>query len=161
MGDESGAAVPSAKFWRLALLVILLGGFWVYLLPSDDGNYSTGAAVGPGAKMNHQDSQETAFTAQQMADAKELTRLFMERRSGVQGCYESALRYNSELAGTVELMVEVDGTGKLLLSKIEKNTLSDPAVGNCIMRRINQWKFPPSVSGNVAVIVPFHFKKAK
>ncbi len=74
----------------------------------------------------------------------------------VRRCYESELKNHPELQGLVEMSFEINASGKLNFSKVNKTTLNSPAVESCISSKMMDWQFPQPKGGvNVPVKYPF------
>ncbi|MFA6236294.1 MAG: AgmX/PglI C-terminal domain-containing protein [Bacteriovorax sp.] len=74
----------------------------------------------------------------------------------VRRCYEAELKNHPELQGLVEMSFEINPSGKLNFSKVNKTTLMSPPVESCISTKMMDWQFPQPKGGvNVAVKYPF------
>ncbi len=74
----------------------------------------------------------------------------------VRRCYESELKNHPDLQGLVEMSFEINATGKLNYSKVNKSTLNSPVVESCISTKMMDWQFPQPKGGvNVPVKYPF------
>ncbi len=74
----------------------------------------------------------------------------------VRRCYESELKNHPDLQGLVEMSFEINATGKLNYSKVNKTTLNSPPVESCISSKMMDWQFPQPKGGvNVPVKYPF------
>jgi TonB family protein len=53
----------------------------------------------------------------------------------------------------------INGKGIVAKAKVSNSSLPDPALGECIQRRLRTWQFPNPKGGvNVDVAYPFIFK---
>lgn len=76
--------------------------------------------------------------------------------SQVRRCYEAELKNRPELQGLVEMSFEINGSGRLNFSKVNKTTLESPPVESCITTKMMDWQFPlPKGGVNVSVKYPF------
>jgi len=74
----------------------------------------------------------------------------------VRRCYESELKNHPDLQGLVEMSFEINATGKLNFSKVNKTTLNNSIVETCISSKMMDWQFPQPKGGvNVPVKYPF------
>jgi hypothetical protein len=74
----------------------------------------------------------------------------------VRRCYESELKNHPDLQGLVEMSFEINASGKLNYSKVNKTTLNSPPVETCISSKMMDWQFPQPKGGvNVPVKYPF------
>jgi TonB family protein len=79
--------------------------------------------------------------------------------SEIRYCYETAMLRNSDVAGKLAISFAIGGKGLVTESSIKQSTLDDPRLDDCILRRLNTWKFPqPSGGVTVQVTYPFIFK---
>jgi hypothetical protein len=76
--------------------------------------------------------------------------------SQVRRCYETQLKFNSNLQGLVEVSFMINGTGKLDFSKVNRTTLKNPAAEKCITTKMMGWQFPKP-RGGVKVPVKYPF----
>lgn len=76
--------------------------------------------------------------------------------SQVRACYESGLKRNPGLGGQVTMAFEIGGAGDLNFAKVQKTSLDDGEVEQCISQRMMTWKFPKP-RGGVAVKVSYPF----
>lgn len=76
--------------------------------------------------------------------------------SQVRRCYEAELKNSPELQGLVEMSFEINASGRLNFSKVNKTTLNNTAVESCISTKMMDWQFPQPKGGvNVSVKYPF------
>ncbi len=76
--------------------------------------------------------------------------------SQVRACYETGLQRNPGLGGQVTMAFEISGSGDLNFAKVQKTSLDDGPVEQCISQRMMGWKFPKP-RGGVAVKVSYPF----
>ena len=76
--------------------------------------------------------------------------------SQVRACYETGLQRNPGLSGQVTMAFEIGGGGDLNFAKVQKTSLDDGPVEQCISQRMLAWKFPKP-RGGVAVKVSYPF----
>jgi hypothetical protein len=82
--------------------------------------------------------------------------------SQVRACYEQGLKRNPGLAGQVTMAFEVGGAGNLNFAHVDKSSLGDGLVEECISKRMLDWKFPQPRGGvNVKISYPFLLRAAK
>lgn len=74
----------------------------------------------------------------------------------VRHCYNQGLARDERLGGRVTIGFTIGSDGKTSKSIVEKSTLGDELVGNCIAKAVERWKFPkPQGDGPVVVSYPF------
>ena len=82
--------------------------------------------------------------------------------SQVRACYEQGLQKNAALVGQVLMNFEINGGGDLNFAKVDRSSLGDREVENCISNRMMTWKFPSPKGGvNVKVSYPFMLRPVK
>jgi hypothetical protein len=69
-------------------------------------------------------------------------------------CYESGLRTNPALAGTVTIKLVIAKDGSSRQGNIASTDLPDKAVAACILRGFSNLSFPQPESGEVVVVYP-------
>lgn len=86
-------------------------------------------------------------------------RVIGRNQSRVKYCYEKALQRNPNLGGKVTATFTVGPTGSVLRSNISASTMGDAGVEQCIVRVVQQMRFPPCAGGGTAdVTYPWLFK---
>ncbi|MEM6730351.1 MAG: AgmX/PglI C-terminal domain-containing protein, partial [Myxococcota bacterium] len=86
-------------------------------------------------------------------------RVISRSNSRVRFCYEKGLQRNPNLAGKVTAAWIVGPTGSVLRANISQSTMGDATVEQCIVRVVQQMKFPPCAGGGTAdVTYPWLFK---
>lgn len=74
----------------------------------------------------------------------------------VRHCYNQGLVRDDEMGGRVTIGFAIGSDGRASKPTVEKSTLSDELVGNCIAKAVKRWKFPkPQGDGPVMVSYPF------
>jgi hypothetical protein len=82
--------------------------------------------------------------------------------SQVRACYEQGLKRNSGLSGLVSMAFEINGGGAINYARVQKTSLGDKEVEDCISTRMLDWKFPQPRGGvNVKVNYPFSLRTAR
>ncbi|MGZ3721548.1 MAG: AgmX/PglI C-terminal domain-containing protein [Bdellovibrionales bacterium] len=82
--------------------------------------------------------------------------------SQVRACYETGLKKNPGLGGQVTMAFEIGGGGDLNFAKVQKTSLDNPEVEQCISTRMMGWKFPKPRGGvSVKVSYPFVLRSAQ
>jgi hypothetical protein len=88
----------------------------------------------------------------------EINKTVRKYLSQVKTCHDISLKNNPDVAGRVEIDVEIMD-GKVTMASVSKNTTGDSSVGSCIERKIKRWKFPATCS-DIAVF-PFALSPKK
>ncbi len=90
---------------------------------------------------------------------EEVGRVIHAHMKEVRYCYESSMVRASKVDGRVVLDFTINGRGVVAKVKVSNSSLPDPALGECIQRRLRTWQFPNPKGGvNVDVAYPFIFK---
>ncbi|MBS1961878.1 MAG: TonB family protein [Bdellovibrionales bacterium] len=90
---------------------------------------------------------------------EEVGRVIHAHMKEVRYCYESSMVRASKVDGRVVLDFTINGRGVVAKAKVSNSSLPDPALGECIQRRLRTWQFPlPKGGVNVDVAYPFIFK---
>jgi hypothetical protein len=79
------------------------------------------------------------------------------RASQSRGCYETALRNNATLEGTLVVGVKVGPTGQVCGARTVNDGLGDPGVTNCVINKFAGASLPAPQGGCVDVNVPMRF----
>jgi TonB family protein len=74
------------------------------------------------------------------------------------GCYERALRNNSQLQGRVRVSVRVSPNGLVCSARVTQNELGDAGVTGCVLQIFRSSSFAPPKGGCVDVEVPLRFE---
>jgi hypothetical protein len=73
-------------------------------------------------------------------------------------CYKQALHRDKEAAGDVVVRFLIGSTGRVTHAGLERLTLRDCDVAECIVADIEKTMFPPPEHGVVTVVYPIHFE---
>lgn len=79
------------------------------------------------------------------------------RAAQSRGCYETALRNNTTLEGTMTIAVKVGPDGTVCGARVAADGLHDPGVTNCVINKFAGAKLPPAEGGCAEVNVPLRF----
>lgn len=77
------------------------------------------------------------------------------------GCYETALRNNATLEGTLTVGVKVGPGGQVCSARVVADGLHDPGVSNCVINKFAGAQLPAPQGGCADVNVPLRFKAKK
>ncbi len=79
--------------------------------------------------------------------------------SEIRYCYEISLMRTPDLEGKMMAAFTIGGNGLVKTSSVKTSTLPDRRLDDCILRRLNSWRFPtPKGRIDVPVTYPFVFK---
>lgn len=116
--------------------------------------------VGPGwggRGARHPRVRQVEASVQGSLDKDIIRRIVRAHINEVRHCYNQGLTQNPELEGRVSITWTIDKLGAVVESRVEENTVSDPAVAPCIADAAKGWKFPkPKGGGQVVVTYPFN-----
>lgn len=90
-------------------------------------------------------------------DMQEVEMVVFSKREQIKSCYDSALRRNERLSGTLVLQWNVNSAGRAEAVKALRSTLTDRQLVECLRERMTTWRFPRPVNGTVTVSYPFKF----
>lgn len=88
-------------------------------------------------------------------DRNEVAKVFSRRKSAVQRCYEKALKTNESLKGKVIIQFMIGPAGRVTKIKVKSNSTGNDGVANCIVEKVESWRFPPPEGGSVTFTFPF------
>lgn len=97
-------------------------------------------------------------TPKPAVDMHEVAMLVFSKREQIKSCYDSALRRNENLNGTLILEWKINLSGRAEAIQKAKATFQDPLLVECLRSRILTWRFPKPVHGAVTVTYPFQFE---
>ena len=83
------------------------------------------------------------------------------RGAQARGCYETALRNNATLEGTLTVGVKVGPGGQVCSARVVADGLHDPGVSNCVVNKFAGSQLPAPQGGCADVNVPLRFKAKK
>lgn len=112
---------------------------------------STGASLIP---VPEEATVEGGLDGNQIADV-------VRRNLGqIRFCYEQGLQLDNTLSGRVAVKWTIDASGSVKIAQVQNTTLNNKNVEDCILRRLQTWKFPvPEGSQEVPVSYPFLLKR--
>jgi outer membrane biosynthesis protein TonB len=124
------------------------------------GGYAKGGAAGVAGQGGGQVSLELADSQVEEGLTKdEVGAVIHKHLSEIRYCYETALMRTSELEGKMLAAFVIGAGGQVRTSSVKNTTLNDARLEDCILRRLNSWKFPKPKGGvDVPVTYPFVFK---
>lgn len=83
-----------------------------------------------------------------------------QKHGQIQRCYERRLKQNPKLEGTLEILISVDGDGRILGTRLgRRGTIRDTYLERCALTRAQAWRFAPAKDGK-AYDVSFPFNLA-
>ncbi len=90
---------------------------------------------------------------------REIVRRIVRRHTNeIRHCYAVTLLGNAEAKGRASISFTIDVEGNVRDARVEKTTLKDEALRQCIVEVASGWRFPkPSGGGEVQVSYPFTF----
>lgn len=91
-------------------------------------------------------------------DGETIRRSARRHRHEIRDCYQRELERTVGLGGRVDVWFLIDPAGNVPLARIESSELANENVERCLIREIEQWRFPARENrGNVRVLYPFVF----
>jgi len=92
-------------------------------------------------------------------DGKVVNKFINARFGQVRNCYERRLKKNAMLEGSLDLNINVSSKGKVTSIGVNKNTVGDDLMLQCVKKVIRHWEFPKPDGGRVVIGKSFKFKK--
>jgi hypothetical protein len=94
---------------------------------------------------------------------KEIVSVVQSHSGDAVACYnEATAEDQASPEGKVKIRFLIGLNGKVEASQVEQNTFKTKAIGNCIRKKMNAWKFPKPRGGQkINTSYPFEFKMAK
>ena len=90
--------------------------------------------------------------------AAEILKVVRAKRTAIQACYERQLQRNKGLSGKITIRWKITPQGAVLSPKVASTSMRNGAVEDCIVRQIQNMKFPSPRNGETAVVnFPFIF----
>lgn len=123
-------------------------------------NYSKGGKVGVKGQGEAFVSLDIGnSTVEEGLTKEEVGRVIHAHMSEVRYCYETAMIRNPSVEGKLMIDFTIGGNGRIKSASPKESSLKDPALDDCIVRRLTRWEFPlPKGGVDVAVSYPFIFK---
>lgn len=95
-------------------------------------------------------------------DRSQIQAAIMRYLAQVRACYEEGLKRNAGLIGQVVMNFEVLGQGQVGSSRVQRSSLRDRPVEDCIRTKMLSWKFPQPRGGRtVRVSYPFMLRPVR
>lgn len=117
------------------------------------GGGSTGGLRGGSAPtVKALDAKVTGSLAREV-----IVRIVRRHMNALRFCYERGLMKNPDLRGKVVVKLTIDKTGRVPEATATINTIGDPDVGACVVKRFKQMQFPAPENGEVQVLYPLVF----
>ena len=91
-----------------------------------------------------------------------ITEVVQRNVGQIRFCYEQGLQLNASLSGLVSIFWVIDASGRVKSAKVQRSSLKNKTVEDCMLRRLRTWKFPiPKNSQDVKISYPFRLRKEK
>ena len=88
----------------------------------------------------------------------DITLQMTQARSPIARCYETALKANRKLRGTIQLHAIAEAkTGKFINVAIDRNELPDDALAACVIAQVSKLKLAKPTKSKVAISYPLEF----
>ncbi len=121
-----------------------------------------GAGIGRGAGFSNRGRRPPPkprigkSTIKGALDKDVIRRVVRAHINEVRNCYNQGLARDPNLQGRVAIQFQIGGSGKVPMAVVQKSSVKDERVGNCIAKSVRRWKFPrPRDGGMVLVTYPF------
>ncbi|NCN28384.1 energy transducer TonB [bacterium] len=92
----------------------------------------------------------------------EVGRVIHSNISEIRYCYESSMIRKPDLEGKLVVDFTIAASGRVRSANVNKSSVRDERLNECILKRLARWEFPKPKSGvEVAVSYPFIFKRLR
>ncbi len=122
----------------------------------------TGKKVGSGAKRSPRVSLpkrgEASLQMDGQLDQAAVARLIRRKPPQLQACYTSALRRDETLSGKILVELNVGIGGRVQEATIEEDSIGEPRVISCILRKVRRWQFDVNLDAEAWVGIPLVFQ---
>lgn len=88
-------------------------------------------------------------------DKDSVARVFSRRKGAIKYCYENALRVDQNLKGKVTIRFTIGPAGRITNISATSNSTGNSAVADCIIEKVQGWRFDPPENGSVTFSYPF------
>ena len=105
-----------------------------------------------------QDKPDPRYRWKDGINTAELSELIQEQHQNVRRCYESQLKRNPKLQGSLDVRFKITHWGRVGKTKITSNDLGNRKVKRCVVKAIRKWRFPFTRKGGVTIELPLLFK---
>jgi len=75
----------------------------------------------------------------------------------IKACYENQLASHPDLEGRIEVRFAVNEQGVVTNAKVEKDTVKNKALADCVVNAMKRWAFPSHHAGLILLTYPFVF----
>lgn len=105
--------------------------------------------------------QSTSAVPEKMGeiDARLVNSFINSRFEQVRSCYEMRLKKNPMLEGALDLNIGISTKGRATTIGVNRDTVNDKEMLDCVKKRIRGWDFPKPEGGKVVIAKSFKFKK--
>lgn len=128
----------------------------------DAGNVSSGdkrEAVKVTAQVNIRSPEK--IIGDGLLDKNAVSAVISRQKSAVQSCYERELKKNPNIGGKLVVQFTIGTAGRVTSASVVSDSVGSPAVGQCVVSRIQSWRFPKPDGGSVTVSKAFVFAASK
>lgn len=106
-------------------------------------------------KANVRDGSVTGQEGTGKIDKDSVARVFSRRKGAIKHCYENALRTDGNLKGKVTIRFTIGPAGRITNISATGNTTGNSQVADCIVEKVQGWRFDPPDGGSVTFSYPF------
>ena len=94
-------------------------------------------------------------------DKEIIRRVIRSHIDEVKACYEKELKTKPTLAGRIMVQFTIAATGQVIASVLQRSTMDDARVENCIVQAVRGWEFPKPLGGGIVIVShPFVLSRA-
>ncbi len=88
-------------------------------------------------------------------DKDAVAKVFARRKNAIQYCYEKALQRDSTVHGKIAIRFTIGPAGRITAISATENSTGVPAIADCIIDKVQSWRFDPVEGGSVTFNYPF------
>jgi TonB family protein len=90
--------------------------------------------------------------------AAEILKVVNSRRNALLACYNREAQRIKNLGGKVNISWKINASGQVLDARVQKSTMGNGRVEDCLVRQVSSMRFPAPKNGAVAKVnFPFIF----
>lgn len=106
-------------------------------------------------KANVRTGQLSGQTGVGKVDPQAVASVFSRRKGAIKSCYEKELRRDSKISGRVVLKFTIGPAGRITDISAVTNTTGVDSIAQCMVEKVQGWKFDPPEGGAVTFTYPF------
>lgn len=139
-----------------------LGGIGTKGAGGGQGGYGDTSFGGAGGQLLSSIPLSQEAVMEEGLDRSQIQAAIARYLAQVRACYEEGLKRNQALIGQVTMNFEINAQGGVNYSRVQRSSLNDRPVEDCIGQKMLAWKFPlPRGRSAVKVSYPFMLRPVR